>query len=224
MAKGIRQEDPGSDQGREMSEYKLYLGDCLEFMRTMDARSVDAIVTDPPYGINLNTNYSHYPNGKNYRPVHGDKKPFDFLIWSNYPAKEQFWFGAENYINLPMPSNNWLCWDKYPTDRNDKRLSGQFELIWSKRKHKRIILRIKAINTSWITIKESLGHPNQKPLELIELIITKYIPVNSTVFDPYMGSGTTGVACMKTGRNFIGCEIDLNYFKIAENRIKNSIL
>jgi site-specific DNA-methyltransferase (adenine-specific) len=197
----------------------LRLGDCLEILPTLADKSVDAVITDPPYGICLDTDYSRYPDGKTYDRIEGDNQPFDFLPWCDFPAKEQFWFGAENYINLPMPSNNWLCWDKYPTDKSDGRLSGQFELIWSKKKHKRVVLRVKAINTSWLTVKESAGHPTQKPVELIAKLIEKFTNPGDTVLDPFMGSGTTGVACVKLGRNFIGIEKEPKYYDIAARRI-----
>ena len=81
------------------------------------------------------------------------------------------------------------------------------------------MLRVKAVNTSWVTVKEAVGHPTQKPIALMSLLIEKFTKPGQTVFDPYMGSGTTGVACMNLGRNFIGCEIDPGYFAIAEKRI-----
>lgn len=195
---------------------QLYQGDCLEILPTLTG--VDAVVTDPPYGIALDTDYSRYPNGKTYKRIVGDSKPFDFTPWQKFPAREQFWFGAENYINLAT-AGSWLCWDKYPTDKSDGRLSGQFELIWSKQRHKRVLLRIKAINTSWVTVKDAVGHPTQKPVELMRLLIEKFTKPGDTVFDPYMGSGSTGVAAVQTGRNFIGVELDSGYFAIAQRRI-----
>ena len=203
---------------------KLYLGDCLEVMQELEDGSVDAVITDPPYGWNLDTDYTKYSGGKKYQKIVGDDKQFDFLPWETFYPNEQFWFGAENYKNIPRNNNSWLCWDKYPTDKNDKRLSGQFELIWSKKKHKRIILRVKAINTSWVTIKERAGHPTQKPIELIALLIEKYTNLGDWIFDPYMGSGTTGVACVQTGRNFIGIEIEPKYYNISEKRIAEAQL
>lgn len=202
-----------------MSDVQLHLGDCLIIVPKLLGAKIDAVIADPPYGINLDTNYSRYPNGKQRSAIRGDEQPFDFSFWRDFPAREQFWFGAENYVNLPMPSNNWLCWDKYPTDKSDGRLSGQFELIWSKKRHKRILLRVKAINTSWITVRESVGYATQKPVELLVRIIEKFTKPGDTILDPYMGSGTTGVACMQTGRNFIGIEIDPERYMMADTRI-----
>ena len=66
---------------------------------------------------------------------------------------------------------------------------------------------------------EDTGHPTTKPLDLMRRLIVKLTAPSATVFDPFMGSGTTGVACVQTGRNFIGCEIDAGYFEIAQRRI-----
>lgn len=205
-----------------MSDVTLYFGDCLQYIEKIPKNVI--VIADPPYGINVDTDYSRYPSGKTYEKILGDDKPFDFKPWIDFPPKEQFWFGAENYENFPVPANSWLVWDKYPTDKSDGRLSGQFEMIWSKKKHKRVLLRIKAINTSWITVKESVGHPAQKPIELIKKIIEKYTKPNDTVFDPYMGTGTSGVASVQTGRNFIGIEKELKYFEIAKKRIEEARL
>ena len=202
-----------------MSKIELYLGDCLEILPTLENNSVDVVMTDPPWGINLDTDYTKFPGGKKYQKIEGDEKPFDFEPWISFYPKEQFWFGAENYSNLPEIDNSWLVWDKYPTDRNDKRLSGQFELIWSKKRHKRIILRVKAVNTSWATIKERIGHPTQKPVRLMVKLINKFTKPGDTIFDPYFGSGTTGIACILTRRNFIGAEIDPKYFEMGKKRI-----
>lgn len=202
----------------------LYNTDCISLIPTLiSAGKIHMVLADPPYAFNLDTDYSKYPGGKTYKPIIGDDTRFDFLPWSMFPAKEQFWFGAENYINLPE-AGSWLCWDKYPTDISDGRISGQFELIWSKQTHKRVILRVKAVNTNWVTVKEAVGHPTQKPISLMRLIIEKYTKPGDTVFDPYMGSGTTGVACVQSNRNFIGIEIDQHYFSIAENRIATAKL
>ena len=205
--------------------FRLIHGDCLEVMPTLEAGSVDAVITDPPYGINLETDYeSRYgKGGKKYDPIIGDNSPFDFKSFENLKIGEQFWFGAENYLfRSDKTEGSWLCWDKYPTDKNDKRTAGGFELIWSKKRHKYRIIRLKAINTNWITIKENVGHPTQKPITLIVWLIENYTQEGDTILDPFMGSGTTGVACHLTGRNFIGIEIDETYFNIAKKRIEDA--
>lgn len=201
----------------------LYNGDCLEFIKTISSYKNIIVIADPPYGINLNTDYTQYPGGKTRDKVFDDDKPFDFSKWIDFQAKEQLWFGAENYINLPMPSNTWLVWDKYPTDKSDGRLSGQFELIWSKKKHKRVLLRVKAINTSWLTVKENVGHPTQKPIELYKLLIQKFSKIGDTIFDPYMGTGSSGIAAKELGRKYIGCEIEQKWFDIAKDRIEKAV-
>ena len=203
---------------------ELYLGDCLDIRPTLGLHRKSVVMTDPPWGINLDTDYSKWPGGIAYESLKGDQRPFDFSPFWTCPAEEQFWFGAECYINFPRGTGTWICWDKYPTDKNDKRFAGAFELIWRKKCGKRRIAKIKAVNTSWVTVKERCGHPNQKPVELMRWLIEEYTKPGQTIVDFYMGSGTTGVACVKAGRNFIGIEIDPRYFEIAKSRIEKAQL
>lgn len=197
---------------------QIILGDCLEIRNDIDLSIVKVILADPPYGWNLIPDYTKYKGGKKYEKIDGDDRLFDFSLWDNVEVKEQFWFGAENYLNLP-PAGCWFCWDKYPTDKNDKRISGAFELIWSKNKHTRKIIRIKAINTSWATVKESVGHPTQKPIELMKWFIEKFSKPGDIIFDPYIGTGTTALACIETNRKFIGIEKNKKWYDVARQRI-----
>ena len=77
-----------------MSTVTLHCGDCLEFMGFLLDRPIDAIMSDPPYFVNINTDHSRYPGGKTYKSLVGGATPFDFTPWIDYPAKEQFWFGG----------------------------------------------------------------------------------------------------------------------------------
>ncbi len=202
----------------ELPINKIICGDCLEVTKGWLNNCGDLVLTDPPYGINLDTDYTKYPHGKKYDKIIGDDKPFDFMPFHNLETKEQFWFGAENYINLPI-AGTWYCWDKYPTDVNDKRLSGAFELIWSKSRHGRKIIKIKAINTNWVTIRESYRHPTQKPINLMIWFIRRFSKPNDLVVDFYCGSGTTCVATKMLGRNYIGIDISEEYCEISRNRL-----
>jgi DNA modification methylase len=199
---------------------QLHLGDCLDFMRTMAGKSVDAVITDPPYGI-----------GENRTAVMSRRKlakPIDYgeFDWDEQPATaeqisemrrlsiNQVIFGG-NYFELP-PSSSWIVWDKQN--------SGDFadcELAWTS--HKKAVRKFTYMWNGMIKQKpEKRYHPTQKPLELMEWVLLNYTKEGDTIFDPFMGSGTTGVACVQTGRNFIGCEIDPGYFKIAEKRIHDA--
>jgi DNA modification methylase len=201
------------------SKYELHLGDCLNFMRGMDAGSVDAVVTDPPYGIG-ESNEKALSRKKLARP-----HDYGYFDWDNSPAsqeqiceilrvsKNQIIFGG-NYFVLP-PSPCWIVWDKH----NGKNDFADCELAWTSYK-----TAVRKIDWMWNGMirqgNEERFHPTQKPLGVMRWCIEKYTDAGQTIFDPFMGSGTTGVACMQLGRKFIGCETDPAYFAIAEKRIK----
>jgi len=181
------------------------------------------VITDPPYGIGENNtkNLSRVNNHSNAKPI--DYGAFD---WDNRPAtaeqieelrrvsKNQVIFGG-NYFALP-PSPSWIVWNKLN--------SGDFadcELAWTS--HKKAVRKIDYMWNGMIKQKpETRYHPTQKPLAVMKWIIENYSNPGDTILDPFMGSGTTGVACVQTGRNFIGIEIDPTYFAIAEKRIKDA--
>jgi DNA modification methylase len=195
-----------------LTDVKLYLGDCLEVMRGFPDKSVDAVITDPPYGL------GGVIGGSNKAPVKYAK-----FEWDNKPAsqeqidemvrtsKNQVLFGG-NYFVLP-PSSSWIVWDKQNT--------GNFadcELAWTS--HKRAIRKFTYRWNGMIKQHpEERFHPTQKPLELMKWVLENYTNEGDTILDPFMGSGTTGVACVQTNRNFIGIEISEEYFRIAEKRI-----
>jgi DNA modification methylase len=117
------------------------------------------------------------------------------------------------YYGLP-PSRGWLVWDKLVR----KFSSGHCELAWTN-----LDQPVRAFNYSRGQLaNEGKEHPTQKPLPLMEWCLS-FLPEGCTVFDPFMGSGTTGVACVRTGRNFIGCEIDPKYHAIAQRRINEAL-
>lgn len=206
----------GAERDYQMT-YQLYLGDCLNFMRTLDAGSVDAVITDPPYGIN-------YINGGGRNPLNGWR---DFRAdgkWDQWkPTREYFdeiqriaktvivW-GGNYFSDLLPPSQQWLIWDKGQRDFS----LADAELAWSNQDR---AVRVFDYSRGSM-LKENGLHPTQKPVALMRWCIE--LAAAKSVFDPFMGSGTTGVACMQLGRNFIGCEIDPAYYAIAERRIRDA--
>lgn len=195
----------------------LHLGDCLEIMPTLG--KVDAVVTDPPYGIGRDGQRETFTvNPKHKRKYHRDggwdetrppKEAFDAILSKS--GSVVIW-GGNYFADMLPPRGGWLYWDK---GQNGLSMSDG-ELAWTNRNG---ALRAKTINRGSIAIDGSV-HPTQKPVCLIlwVLSVAKLEP-KSTVLDPYMGSGTTGVACMRTGLNFIGIEIDPDYYQIACDRI-----
>ena len=191
-----------------MNNYELHLGDCLEYMAGMADGSVDAVITDPPYGIGIANN-----------PFRGKFATSD---WDDTPANEKhiseilrvsmnqvIWGG--NYFDLP-PSRCFLVWDKVQPESFS---SAQVEMAWTSFDKTAKLFRRHVVSYEKF-------HPTTKPIELMKWCVENYTNPNDTIFDPFMGSGTTGVACAQTGRNFIGCEIDPDYFAIAEKRIRNA--
>ena len=190
----------------------LYLGDCLEILPTLE--KVDAVVTDPPYGIGRD-------GQKQSTGRHGGRKGYEFMGWdSNRPDKEVFdlmlsiadkhviW-GGNYFADLLPASAGWLIWDK-----GQKLSQSDGELAWSNIGN---AIRIRLLNRVEL-LKDGAEHPTQKPINLMTWCVehTK----GHRILDPFMGSGTTGVACMNLGRKFIGIEIERKYFDIACERIE----
>lgn len=204
-----------------IGDCRLLLGDCLEILPTLG--KVDAVVTDPPYGIG----YSHGVGGGklarstqfDHHPIHGDDKPFDPSPWLAFPVAVLF--GANHFADKLPPSPNWLVWDKRDgVCSNDQ---ADCELAWTNLRGPARLTRhlwngmLKASEKGEIRV-----HPTQKPVAVMEWALRQTSSLGATILDPFMGSGTTGVACVKLGRKFIGIEIDEGYFDIACERIRKA--
>jgi len=203
---------------------KIYNEDCLEFMKQLPDNCIDCIVTDPPYGINAHSGFggfggfrgkgekierrSYIGNWDNKTP---DKECFDEILRI---SKNAIIFGG-NYFTDKLPvSNHWLVWDKLQTMPT----FSDCELIYTNIKRN----SVKKYTVEWNGLlgKESKRfHPTQKPEVLIKKILLDYTKQNDIIFDGFMGSGTTAIACLETKRRYIGCELDKGYFDIAHKRI-----
>ncbi len=205
-----------------MSDVRLYNADCLDVLRTLEAGSADAVVTDPPYGISYEA--GRYQNANFVGVMKGDGDEFDPLPILRLNVPTILW-GANNYTRN-LPRGGWLCWDKRCTEAADKILGSPFELAWTDRSTTFKILRLQHGGARNADGPKGNGancprrHPTQKPVALMRWCLDVLgIPQNATVLDPFMGSGTTGVACVQTGRKFIGIESDPGYYAIAQKRI-----
>jgi len=201
----------------------LYHGDCLDIMRNIPDKSVDAVITDPPYGINMDGGTDGFGVRSVCRYARGwdDKSPdAELLSDMMRKGKSVIIFGG-NYFTDKIPvSTHWLVWDK-KGDIQFKNPFSDCELIWTNQP-KKATKKYTVIQQGFIAEEKERFHPTQKPVRLLRSIIEDYTNEGDTILDPFMGSGTTGVACVQTGRNFIGIEIDEGYFKIAEKRIKDA--
>ena len=200
-----------------MSEYKLHLGDCLDFMRGMDAGSVDAVITDPPYGIGAAKANAHSSIRDNisWQPQAWDNQRPSIDVFNEILriARHVAIWGGNFFSDLLPASSGWLVWRK-PEAETGFSLADA-ELCWT---NCDFAIRMKTINR-----RDGNLHPTQKPVLVMQWAIDALsLPTGATIFDPFMGSGSTGVACMRTGRRFIGCEIDPGYFAIAQKRISDA--
>jgi site-specific DNA-methyltransferase (adenine-specific)/modification methylase len=198
--------------------WTIHTGDCLEFLRTLPTGSVDAVVTDPPYGIGYDPAESSQQGIQSFAMIAGDDVEFDPSPWLGFP--DVILWGANNYCNrLPNRVGQWYFWDKVLKNDLGVRIA-EGEFCWHKRGTKPRSFRhlwSGAYRASESGMRSE--HPTQKPVALMRWCMdVAGIPVGATVFDPYCGSGSTGVACIQTGRNFIGCEIDPGYAEIARRR------
>ncbi len=195
---------------------ELWLGDCREILPTLP--KVDAVVTDPPYGIGKD-------GQKRSSGGHGGRKAYEFLGWDQErPAPELFrmllgagrehviW-GGNYFADLFPPTGKWLVWDK-----GQRINQSDGELAWTSHQG---ALRIFELNRVAL-LTDGAEHPTQKPVEIMRWSILQ-LDEPRTILDPFMGSGTTGVAAVKLGRKFIGIEIEPKYFDIACKRISEAL-
>ena len=203
----------------QIGDCTLYLGDCLRVMPFLEG--VDAVVTDPPYGIGeaagKNKSRGKLAASKDYGSDDWDNKPISDarLSFLREIAPIQIIFGG-NYYDLP-PTSCWLIWDK----KNGASDFADCELAWTN-----LPKAVRNIEFMWNGMLRQNGeargdHPTQKPVEVMRWCLS-HIPDAKTICDPFMGSGTTGVACARDGRRFIGIERERKYFDIACKRIEEA--
>ena len=193
-----------------IGDAELHLGDCLEILPTLG--KVDAVVTDPPYGIGFAAQPTKWQRRAGQRPEQWDDVAVTRLPEMLALGATQIVWGG-NYYGLPV-SRGWLSWFKPDAPPS----MGNIELAWTNqdRNSRQISYSIGATNA------ERVGHPTQKPLAVMIWTLGQIEGAAETIFDPFMGSGTTGVACARLGRKFIGIEIEPRYFEIAVRRIEEA--
>ena len=231
----------------EDERYKLYQGDCLEVMDRLISLGVkfDAIITDPPYNISRDNNF--HTMGRAGIDFGEWDKNFDLTSWikSCEPLLKKGgnivifndWKNMSHIVDA-LEKNGFeikdlIRWKKTnPMPRNrDRRFITDYEVaVWAvKRGAKWTFNRLSDTYERPEIIcgitpkreKSNGGHPTQKPIEVMEWLIDRLTDEDDLVLDLFMGSGTTGVACMNANRRFVGIEMDENYFNIAKNRIEN---
>jgi DNA modification methylase len=208
----------------QIGDATLYLGDCLEIMPTLG--KVNAVVTDPPYGIGA-------ANGAHIRGTDASgrykRRPRQYAgAWDDARAEpdalrailsgsaEQIIWGGNYFTDVLPVGGRWLVWDKL----NSMPSYSDVELAWTS---------VKGVSAKKFTQcasgsaanRDGRCHPTQKPVALMKWCLG-FLPNAETILDPFAGSGTTGVACAKLGRKFVGIELDPGYFDIACKRIEDA--
>lgn len=213
-------------QREVMGECTLYCGDCYALMSELHA---DALITDPPYGINFD--WTRPKARRRFNSLHsaglsgdfwpgnivGDTQPFDPQPWLHF-SQIIFW-GAHLYTAWLPQSTAWLIWDKREASTPDHH--GDAEMAWTNlagvvRMHRQLWRGLVRAGEENAVAKV---HPTQKPVALMRWCVAK---TQGVVCDPFMGAGTTGVACVQLGRKFVGVEIEERYFQIACRRIEEA--
>lgn len=193
----------------------LYLGDCMDILPTLP--KVDAVITDPPYGINAaRTRKSQKDGWVDYGVDGWDKeKPADSCIKALLDASNvQIVWGGNYFTNVLPPSMQWLVWDK--GQRNFSLADCEF--AWTNQNNAARVFDY----SRGAALQDGKQHPTQKPIALMSWCIEQCKNNPQTILDPFMGSGTTGVAAVQIGRKFIGIEREPKYFDIACRRIEDA--
>ena len=201
---------------------ELHESDCLPILRNMKSKSIDLLLTDPPYGISI-AKRGKIGNGRQFTPKNWDAAvPTRALFHEMLRVARKHIIWGGNYFTFALPpSKGWLVWWK-----NDGLPCHQFadcELAWTS-----FDTPAQVFNSRWRGfVRDSQEtrylHPTQKALEVMKWCVSSFSQPSDTILDPFMGSGTTGVAAMLLQRKFIGIEMDAEYSAIAKHRIYRSM-
>jgi len=215
----------------EIGDHRLLCWDSTnidDVNKLMNGEKADMVFTDPPYGMNLDTDYSKLkgteksPNAKGYKwdKVIGDDKEFDFLTcYALFEyVKEQFWWGADYYFNQLPTGGGLFVWQK--RDKADSEMIGNdFEICWSKQRHKKATFWKRWVGFDSIEKGEKRVHPTQKPIDLASWFIRDWSLENNIIIDLFLGSGTAMVASHQLKRKCYGMELDPKYVQTIINRM-----
>lgn len=232
----------------QLGEHRLICGDSTDIAvidRLMDGVKADMVFTDPPYGMNLDTDFSgmvsemfsnekHTKNGNKYEQGKVDEfhpEMIDAVLMVD--ADEMFLWGADYFAEL-LPNKNdgsWIVWDKRANGNDDvaedyssdKMYGSCFELCWSKKKHKRDIARVKwaGVFGTEQEFDHKRYHPTQKPIKLAGWFLDRYSKEGQVIIDLFGGSGSTLIACEQLDRKCYMAELDPHYCDVIIQRWEN---
>lgn len=213
-----------------IGNHKLLCGDSTkreDVEKVMGGERADCVMTDPPYGMNLDTDYSNMPEtriaSKTYERVEGDDKDFDikpFIEMFDY-CKEQFWWGGDYYYPTLPPHGSWIVWDKR-NENSDGLVGNHFEICWSRKIHRRHIIRVHWSGVNARNAKMERSHPTEKSIKVIGEIIDNYTEINSVIVDLFAGVGTTLIASQNLSRKCRAIEISEKYCAVILQRMTDA--
>ena len=220
----------------EIGEHRLLCGDSTDsdqVAKLMNGEKADMVLSDPPYGMFLDADYSSLNwgdrKGKKYDNVIGDHEDFNpelintFFKHFDY-CKEMFLWGADYYFELlpEFKKGNYIVWDKTLQSNGDAGSNSEFELCWSRQKHKRVVLHFNWFRYFGLQSQDTKTrlHPTQKPLEVNKHFIESYTKEKEYIIDLFLGSGSTMVASHQLKRKCYGMELDPKYCQVIIDRMK----
>ena len=200
--------------------------------KLMNGNKADMVFTDPPYGMNLNTDYSGMQGngrkGKKYNKVIGDNQDFSPLlitsIFDNFDCEEIFLWGVDYYFDLipNFKDGSLIVWDKTLQTNGDAGYNSEFELLWSKTPHKKEVIHFNWFRYFGLSKQDlkTREHPTQKPLQVITPYVERHSKENFIIVDVYGGSGSTLIACEQLNRTCYMMELDPKYCDVIIERWK----
>jgi len=211
---------------REKMINEAYNTDCMEYLKTCADKQFDLAIVDPPYGIGesgkKNKSRSCLSKAKDYHPIFGeDREPpcVEYFEELKRVSKNQIIWGANHFVDLiPFRSSCWLVWDK----DNGGTDFADCELAYTSFNSavRKFTFKWQGMLQGDMKHKENRIHPHQKPVALYKWIFSHYAKAGDTILDTHLGSGSSRIAAYDTGFDFIGIEIDREYFEKQEKRFK----
>jgi site-specific DNA-methyltransferase (adenine-specific) len=216
----------------QLGNHRLLCGDSTDVKtidKLMNQSKADLVFTDPPYGMDLDTDYTKMGSGgKKYDAVISDNKLFnaEFILTYFSYCKEIFLWGADYYVetlNRKYPNlGSWIIWDKYSDEQRtgllDGRFGSAFETCWSKTPHKRELARVLVTTNYTARGDETRVHPTQKPVALAKWFLDRWGKDSKIIVDLFLGSGSTLMACEQLNKSCYGIELDPKYCDVIIDR------